>query len=239
MGLLVNTFLSSFICTTCHVALAPPHLEGHFKSQHPLSSFKIDSTLLNQTIETWDLADSLPDLVSDCGTFIEGLPLLDAWSCPHCVYFCGQLSSMKKHHEKNHSTLPKPLSWINIKAQQLDHGIHKTFLKVTPPESSTTPQPLSLLYDLRIQQQQSAYSILATEEDPRMVSPWLKTTGWHLHIAGYSPQELVDLVALPNKEEFIGLEEAVQTLFERTTENLATIPELILQKINTSDSAKR
>lgn len=60
------------------MALAPPHLEAHFKNQHSASGIKIDSTLLEDTILAWDLADSLPDLSADLGLYIEGLIIYSA-----------------------------------------------------------------------------------------------------------------------------------------------------------------
>jgi hypothetical protein len=75
----------------------------------------------------------------------------------------------------------------------------------------------------------------------RLVSPWLMRTGWHLHIQGHSVESLHALVTQHEKKNspaITMLRTAVHQYFEKATDLLDATDELVLQKLNTSDSDK-
>ncbi|EPQ50228.1 hypothetical protein GLOTRDRAFT_134134 [Gloeophyllum trabeum ATCC 11539] len=72
----------------------------------------------------------------------------------------------------------------------------------------------------------------------RLVSPWLITTKWHEHVAGYHIGTLIQLVATPKKDEFPGLKKLVFNYMSSATGSIKSTAELVLQTLNTPDPAK-
>jgi hypothetical protein len=78
-----------------------------------------------------------------------------------------------------------------------------------------------------------------TTTDHRSISPWLLTTRWHQHIEGYQINELINLIAFPNQNEFPGLKTVVIRYFQDATNLLTSLSELTLQILNSEDPIKQ
>lgn len=126
-------------------------------------------------------------------------------------------------------------------AQQLDHGIHKPLFQIIPiTKTTSTPLNTTLITRLREQRNKAIRSYVPQDIDARAVSPWLLTTGWHLHVQPFPVAELQRLVESPRKNDpLYKLSNAIDMLFERGLTLLDQTPELILQKLNSPDPQKK
>ena len=79
----------------------------------------------------------------------------------------------------------------------------------------------------------------AGEIDARRVSPWLLTTGWHLHISGYDHKELSALVRMPKLDEFSTLAMTVVGYFRECYSYIDVTDDLELQYLNSPDPTKQ
>jgi hypothetical protein len=72
------------------------------------------------------------------------------------------------------------------------------------------------------------------------ISPWLLSTGWHLHAAAYQHSDIQHLTELPkNKEDpLMRIVEAVHCLIAHAVALIPLTPELVLQLLNSPDPIK-
>ncbi|KAG2126628.1 uncharacterized protein EDB93DRAFT_1096999 [Suillus bovinus] len=90
------------------------------------------------------------------------------------------------------------------------------------------------------QEMAEATRVEQVPQEKRMVSPWLLTTKWHEHVAGYDVAALRMLVALPKADDHTmpNLMQAVEEYFESALVLLDITDELILQRLNSPDPLK-
>jgi hypothetical protein len=142
----------------------------------------------------------------------------------------------KGHHPGHRQAEP---CWPQVLIQQLDKQTSNTFFRVEPwnkPEA----MPHEIYLKTLEESLEADRKVKGGEEDmnSRQISPWLLTTRWHKHIAGYDPRELRQLVANPKRNEFPGLHNAIDHLFKVGLTTMDSCPELVLQRLNTPDPAK-
>ncbi|KAJ7215846.1 hypothetical protein GGX14DRAFT_562305 [Mycena pura] len=123
-------------------------------------------------------------------------------------------------------------------AQVLNKGTSSAYIRVIPRGAAAVDAaPRTLVDDLR----SFDWKAGAAEKVPTapQVSPWLRRTGWHNHIAANDAQEIRKFVEHPKEtEEHGGVLAMVQTYFADATALIHGTPELVLQHLNSPDPAK-
>ncbi|KAG6877334.1 hypothetical protein C0993_008522 [Termitomyces sp. T159_Od127] len=99
----------------------------------------------------------------------------------------------------------------------------------------TTDAIIQHLWDI----QETIHPTPAQHIDPRIVSPFLQSTGWLYLLDNQPSSSLIDLVSLPHKTEFPHLVDAVHLLFDDGEQIFNNIPELVLQRLASPDPVKQ
>jgi hypothetical protein len=167
-----------------------------------------------------------------------GLKLHDGIGCVHCPFACLSVTWMAKHFNANHRGKKGVKKWPTVKVQQLDKQAHKMFFRVTPRNKPDVMPDDIYIQNLKNLMETTEKDFLAGGLNCRQVSPWLLSTRWHEHIDGYDTEELRALAAVPSRHEFPGLHDGLEHLFGLGLEALDELPELVLQRLHTSDPAK-
>lgn len=243
LGFAVDERFKCLICQGCKVGLVSANVALHMSNKHPDTGIVIDHKRLQKACKRLDVVAELPDMQGGNPiAAINGIKIHDGHRCGHCRTVMGQISTIVKHHRLHHPNHPMPSSWKAVKAQQWNLNEHKSYFEVViekPPHDIQSPQ--SIIDTLRnAHGVQETYEMTQEEEniDPRLFSPWLKSTGWHDLINGKDLQKLRDLVEPPKGDEFPGLADAVQHLFTGASELIDLLPELVLQTLNSPDPVK-
>lgn len=176
---------------------------------------------------------------------IHGLEIYNAPKCPHCPRLYGKSTVLSKHFAKDHSTSEIPTSFQTVPGQRFNNATSKRYFQVIPPPPQLfiPGHTTNILSGLR-KQIQDDWNTQDSEttydpHDPRVVTPWLKTTGWHQHILPYQTADLRELVAQPGKEEWVGLKAAVHKLLYHAMSLISVMPELSLLRLNSPDPVKQ
>jgi hypothetical protein len=124
--------------------------------------------------------------------------------------------------------------------QQFNRGNASKFFEIEIESQTPPPQPFSTADDEAIIADfiQETEHVYVPPEDDRQISPWLRKTGWHLHVAPFDIGELRSLAAPPTNDEFPGLRAAVLSYFEAATDLIKCTDLLTLQHLNTEDPDK-
>ena len=176
---------------------------------------------------------------------VEGLLLFkDCIKCPKCDTIYSK-ESLRMHYSRHHPGMTniKADSLPRIFAQQLNKGANKKLFEVIPSPTPTTSfslsSPQDIIQHLRSERNDLIEKYHPKEIDARAVSPWLLSTGWHIHIQPYNTEELCKLIAVPKNEGRLDrLGNAVQSLLSHAYDIMTVTSTLVLQKINTSDPVK-
>jgi hypothetical protein len=72
----------------------------------------------------------------------------------------------------------------------------------------------------------------------RSISPWLLSTRWHEHVQPYDAIELLQLIKMPSKDEFVDLRNLIMDYLKNAVDLIEHTSELTLQKLNTYDPQK-
>lgn len=236
----MNQVIRTLICQICNIAILPQHVTGHIKEKHSDTYINIDQIQLTNICEELDVMDVFPELGYGPIDELEGLLLRDGIKCLHCSKPLGEKTVMQKHHGKYHPDIPTPKEWPAIKMQQLNPGHGRSYFEVIPKTRAIYSDTDIVIHNLRkdITREYNDEDDDNSTINTRMVSPWLMTTKWHEHVQGYNIMELQNLVKSPKNTEFPGLQEAVLWLLQEATRLIGETPELVLQRLNTSDPAK-
>ncbi|KAF8875528.1 hypothetical protein BD779DRAFT_1678226 [Infundibulicybe gibba] len=243
IGLAANVILGCLICVTCKIALESKHLDGHMQGNaHSNPRIIIDKAKVANACDELDIQGIIPALGKGPIHAIEGLAVFeDALKCRECGVLYRSQDSIKNHHWSNHQGIPLPPAWPTVSAQQLDKGTHKSYIEIHPIKDSSPPKPS---YTDGINQLRQEYikavhkPFISLPLDPRSTSSWLRSTRWYEHVQGHSPVELQSLVSLPLGEELPTLKGATLDFLFRASGYIKKLPELVLQQLNTPDSAK-
>lgn len=239
LGIVVNSNLRCLICESCQCALTPIQVQPHLSYSHANAHIHIDPKLFESAVKAMDVLSMLPP-VPDSGSFpqVQGLKLFQGIGCEFCVKPFGETSGMLKHHRENHSHEPIPRHWRIAFYQQFHPKYARTLFEVVPKTSHQSTTIDDLIANLQEDLLPATSDVVVTRARPRMISPWLRTTKWHEHVAPFPVAELRALVATPKKEELPGLALSIQFYFARATKLIETTDELVLQYLNSPDPAK-
>jgi bloom syndrome protein len=196
-----------------------------------------------ELIDKCSISETYPEIETSRETFprISGLQLKTLVGCPECGYVASQ-KPVQQHMRTHHPASKKALE-ASVLAQVLNPGVTKKLFRVGSEVSTITTSsdsPSSILDEIKQFSWQS-YAAPADVPNARLVSPWLMRTGWHVHVQGHSVEDLHALVTRVDREAtplINALHSAIHQYFEKATDLLEATDELVLQKINTSDSDK-
>ncbi|KAJ7574807.1 hypothetical protein C8J56DRAFT_802497 [Mycena floridula] len=239
-NLAINRVHHLWICTDCEVAFFTPSIAEHTSKSkaHPdgtAPTAQFIATLAGQQ----NIASIYPDTTHIIDA-IDGLRVQKVTCCSACRTFGVKKKTITNHISALHKGLtpsPKPQGTYNA---QYFNNSNKAFFEVNVRNVPPPPAPggfMSLLHSLR--NFDISNLVDKTETDARLVQPWLKINGFHLHVAPYDIAEIRALVALPSKaKDLPRLSDAVLAYFKKAEAALKSIDRIILCKLNTSDIAK-
>jgi Protein of unknown function (DUF3505). len=209
------------------------------KNTHKEARMRVDKSELADACKRLNVALTLPKMqTGQILQEIQGLEVFDGLACTMCAYVCRSMSVMNKHHSQCHPEEVNLQVWKSVKVQQLNRSNKKAFFQILPSDAvEPTEDDVEIervWKAIRDADKKGGESAL----NARQVTPWLLTTRWHEHVAGYETGELKALVAHPKRTEFPRLLEAIKHLFEGAICLIDETPELVLQRLNTPDPDK-
>lgn len=239
LGLVIQARLRLIICTACQSALLAKSVARHFSDKHKGLHVPVHEEIILAVAKEWQLADIMPVIQSPVLKF-NGLPLITGCvKCPTCQGVYGR-ATMPNHHSQNHSSTPTPdFSRLpEIFAQQLNKGQHKTLFEVLVPSAHQDPSTSSsVINNLRNSRDNLVPQYFSKTLDARALSSWIKYTNWHIHVEQYRTNELMALVAVPQKNEayLAKLEEAVTAIYDMGYGFIEDSNIIVLQKLKSDD----
>ncbi|KAJ7577798.1 hypothetical protein C8J56DRAFT_798220 [Mycena floridula] len=239
-NLAINTVHRLWICTDCKVAFLTSSVDKHTsESKAHAGGLAPSPPFINTLAAQNNIATDYPDTTHIIDA-IDGLTVHKATSCSACRLFGVKKKTVTNHISKDHKGLkPEPTPQGTYHVQYFNQG-NKVLFEVNvnnvPPPAAAAGFH-SLLQTLHNFDASSLVD--ETERDARLVQPWLKINGFHLHVAPYDTAALRLLIALPSKaKDLPRLDAAVLGYFKKAEETLKFIDRVILCKLNTSNIAK-
>lgn len=239
IGMTFNSYLKMVICMDCTAAIGCNQISDHLSNCHEGSKIRIDHTELNRTLRDLGAQESFDPktLPAPCSS-IEGVSaVISVLACPYCSHMRATEPSMTTHHRKHHKEQPLLVKWESVFAQQLHPGNNSPYFQVFQHQVSSATKFASFLSKIEEDRKRAVDSFDMSRVDARQVSPWLHTTGWHLHVAPYSQDHLWSLVQLPSTQD-VGLDvlkEAVNAYTKKSNQKMDTLSTLARQVINSPD----
>ena len=129
---------------------------------------------------------------------IPHIDVVSAFAYTLCIFFTPSIGTMKNHFSRSHHPYGQARHTKESLVQNLAYALgRKPYFSVQPAPPSLAPTH----YDhfLVVLLPQPIQTELAVPDDGS-ISPLMMQLGWHSHVAGYRPVELVDLVAGPQKQ---------------------------------------
>lgn len=145
---------------------------------------------------------------------------------------------MKKHHQKEHADELDEPKWSPCAVQQYNSGVQREYFRVKPTDVPSQPGDTSTHTALIEEVLRSDDEGEEPVPDARHISPWLLSTGWHLHTHEWDAAELRRLVEVPKKGELLGLYESVKDYFQWATSQIGSVQELVRQRLMTPEPVK-
>jgi hypothetical protein len=245
LGLFIQPVLKLFICSECKIALTGDNIGHHLHTNHHnIPGLHVNTAQIMQIVAQYGILQHMP-IIKGPIPQVDGLYLLqDHVQCPECSSIYAR-DSLRMHYCRQHPSMQncQANSLPGIFAQRLNQGSHKQLFEVIPHPTPNIPiSPLSsseIIENLRSGRNDLIEECYPKEVDARAVSPWLLSTGWHLHVKSYDTQTLCELAAMPKNEERLDkLSNAIHGLFQEAYRIMTVTNTLTLQKINTSDPIK-
>lgn len=217
----------------CQAALNPSQAKSHLEITHNMAPTPDDLTMLKEVCSCYSLTDDLPSIIQPSMMRIEGLKVMDGFSCYLCAKAYSTKESLKRHHLKDHPSLPHPAQEIHVRIQHLSNGpgLLRSWFPVSEPM-------VELITDAQIiknvaESLKSFCNLPKAAVDIRNVTPWLRTTRWHVHIEGHDIDGLRQLASLPTLLEFPWLKQALVHLLCEASDLMDLTHEIALQMLNT------
>ena len=242
--MVVNDLLCSLICEPCKIALLPHEAQGHPDNQHETSQLAIDPMVFKKVLDIMGVLDEFPEPGFGGPTCPEfgGLAPKQGYRCEECEKPLGTKASSAKHYSKAHPGIKKPKELPDIYFQCLNRGTGpaQTLFEVLPFDTPDTDSDEMLVASLRAETDKSfQQSIDPSLLNARGISPWLLSTKWHLHVAGYDPRELMALVTPVHKKDMPRLVSLVHSYYLQATALIEETDDLTLQYLNSPDPGKK
>ncbi|KAI5981269.1 hypothetical protein EDC04DRAFT_2617498 [Pisolithus marmoratus] len=240
LNLVVDPELKALCCQQCQVALIPREALAHMHGQH--KGLHVNREHFLQVLGQLEIHEDLPEPYFGCVIPpFKGLKVLDGQACGLYSFVTSSLKYMQTHHREDHRDTAMPRTWAACKMQQFNRsGRGHVLFQVEDTASANTSEPNAQPIVL-LRQEIAQASTHVLPQDEWVISPWLRTTRWHEHIAGYDVGMLLGLVEIPkhDKDELLpGLKSALARYFEEALALLPITDELVLQRLNSPDPQK-
>lgn len=247
INMVVDPDLQALCCHICQVALTLDQVSGHLSSKH--KGLSVNKKQLKKILDELEveISDVLPKpLLSMEGVPpFKGLKVWDGFACQICPQVYQHQRSVRDHHLAKHKQ-DCPSSWPACKMQQLNHGgAHLCTLWRVHDHAKTmfASNKMTNIFQTLREEINRGLPEESTSLDERTISPWLRTTKWHEHVARYQVKSLHKLVEMPGREDndphAPGIKRAVKDYFNEALMLLEQTDELMLQRLNSPDPAKQ
>ncbi|KAJ8085314.1 hypothetical protein PM082_004110 [Marasmius tenuissimus] len=239
-----------FICVQHGVALRNLKLvqDHYWESSDHKDSAKVSWQKAKEaTAHCFTLEDirTVPDGYADEPVEeIQGLPVYEAWKCPHCAHISADTRRAKEHLNNVHSKASSNLQSTKVYAQRFN--ARTKFFLVKPlglPQPSANNTVVSGLRDkVALLLPSPGYSAVAKDQ-----TPFLRKVGWVESIAtserlfNLTPQDLRSLTLAPLIEDEPELARITSLLYphhETTSNLLSALPLLVGQHVLHHDPSK-
>ena len=237
LGLSATSY-KAICCLACQMTFSPEEMLHHLK-QH---------TNRHETINTEHYIDAIrlcnisPTLVTPPNDPLPcpliGLPVQQGLGCNHCPWAGTTLASLQWHFSTAHRTLQSSLDPLPCHIQRFNNGNPSWFRVQEPCRDDFS-------VDSHREDTADLYAFLKNPiqapditNDPREITPWLRSTGWHLQVANHNAAGLCKLVATPGKDELAGLSNAILKYIQEGIHLIGSTDEIVLQRLNTEDPDK-
>lgn len=237
-GFAINRRLKALICLACAKVVPLTRAVAHLSTTHPDSGLSLRPGALN-TLAQKDLVTTgwpLCPPPSDRPRQYQGLPCVPGYACPRCLKLFASQSSFIKHVKSDHSIhisavqCSTSTTWIQRFSSA--HPV-QSYFEVTPLHHPQPGHEVECLDLLRAKLDEPPH-IPTSEVDPRHISPWNSTTGWHHYVDNYDAETLSAMIRLPESDDpLYKLSEAVRTYMQTAYDSILDQPELARQIINT------
>lgn len=240
----------------CKHAITTAKLVYHFQKKHP--EFAIDPKKLKKLGEKYVIID--PREVSHPSPGSPEVPYLninrDGYRCNLCPFASGMVSTIQRHVGDYHkdSGLAASGRWSNAAVQTFYYQPNYHYFVVTPNEPFVRSAQNCMDIESRLHSHSMLLQLAPNElaqMDPVLhpdqsaadqISPWLKETGWHTHLAGQDLEILGDVLC-KLKKEATGSEGRLVTgmlrVFERCTTDVESDASYHLLRLANSSEADR
>ncbi|KAF8120689.1 hypothetical protein EV363DRAFT_1188557, partial [Boletus edulis] len=246
LNLAVNAEFHFLICQLCKEGIPTSTVQAHIDNKHPELLFAFNQDQFDDATRGIQLASTFPDTIPGPRSIVHGLAICEAIACDQCPTVMTSIKKMKHHHLHNHQGLLIPQKFRACKAQRMKTegaGKKRTLWEMVvttdPAANSKEIMVTTLMAELN-----KELEVVQIPTDNRLVSPWLRTTRWHEHVAATSMSidDLRTKIALPRpqREEPCckNLQQLVEQYFQEALELIDTTDELVLQRLNSPDPAK-
>ncbi|KAE9384666.1 hypothetical protein BT96DRAFT_982241 [Gymnopus androsaceus JB14] len=216
LGLVYHSLAKAMLCIVHHVVLKRSEAIRHVQDNHPKIRCSIGK--MNQIMDQWKISNDDLVLPQGIATEHQGLPILHTFKCPHCI----------QYHKSQAVSVP---------AQRFNaHYLAFPICPATDPP----PPPATNLVISNLQQQLDLLSVpppAKSSDNQRLLSPWLRRNHWPKILHDCPIGQLYACCATPTASDSL-LKRAADIVAALTAEAsimLDLVPELVLQRINTSD----
>lgn len=179
----------------------------HLREAHKITvESAVDLEILQIAAEHEVLPDMAVDIPAPKGPPVEGLAVIQAWSCPACAYCSKSKASLLRHQSHTHAEDGgQAVGFSQVKGQNFFDAFHNVF--GVEPAFSKDPKGSvfnAILAEMNAEAVATAY--IAPPAHIREVMPLLNITGWHEHLADYvvnkrKVKELRALSDLPKSKD--------------------------------------
>ncbi|KAJ7573464.1 hypothetical protein C8J56DRAFT_903468 [Mycena floridula] len=239
-NLAINQVHHLWICLDCNIAVLTSSIAKHTtKSKAHPGGTAPTAQFIDMLATQNNMAMVYPDTTHAIDA-IDGLQVTAVRRCSGCRTFFGRHKTVSNHIKTDHQNQnPEPQPEGTYNGQQFNK-VNKAYFQVNINNLPPPPAPggfRALLQTLR--NFDISNLVDKTETDARLVQPWLKINGFHLHVADHDTADLRQLVALPSvRKDLPRLGATVIAYFKKAEATLKSIDHIILCKLNTRDIAK-
>lgn len=213
------------------------HLANH--PEHKDSHITVNQEQYLQAITACNIAPELPSPPMLPCSPLAGLAIYPALSCGHCNWAATNIDSFRQHYIQCHPQIKRPLEYNSCHVQRFNRvGTGRRWIRVhisTTVASNTRTIEEAALKALEDRLNTPIYNPTMSE-DPRIVSPWLLSTKWHLEIRGLDASILYQ--SARSGKEFKGLSNAALTWLQSATTRQHMLDKITRQTLLTDDPMK-
>lgn len=235
--MVVNRALSILCCVQCQVAVQPSLVLRHIRDFHQDTKIRIDSDALEEACDVLQVSAVFPQLGRGPMDEVQGLTVLHGVRCKICGHLSTVQRTLEKHITKQHLNACSDQEIELVSLQRLQKNYGELFQIFSSTDMDPSPDD-HIITHIRSSADEMLEEAQVDDINDRAVSPWLLTTKWHILFKEYNPEELCQLVLMPEEDEFPGLHDAVSKVAKVATSIIPNASELVLQKLNTPYEAK-